>query len=294
MPFVLRVRAEEGVFHVGFDLPDQHVLLLRVFRIFLDGDVGRLVRVLDHVGERLHVGIDEALHDVAVLGDHLLRREQARAVDDVAEVRALQDRERAGPAGLGLELRHLGVEIARDGIDAAEQQVILVGRIDGALLDVVKRHAVGLQERLQEHVGRARRLHADIEAFEVLRLCELVLARQRQHGERAVLVHRRKRHHRHVLRARHRQRRQVAEAEFGIAVADQPHRIGRAGAAPDRGNVDALLGEISLFLGDEEHRVVAAHHVVELHAHLVVRRAADVSRIATATAARRRLLGGFH
>jgi hypothetical protein len=37
----------------------------------------------------------------------------------------------------------------------------------------------------------------------------------------------------------------------------------------NRGDVDALLLEIALLFGNKEHRVVAAHDVVELHGHLV-------------------------
>ena len=37
------------------------------------------------------------------------------------------------------------------------------------------------------------------------------------------------------------------------------------------GDIDVLLREISLLLGDEEHRVIAAHDVVELDGDLVSR-----------------------
>ena len=62
---------------------------------------------------------------------------------------------------------------------------------------------------------------------------------------------------------------QIAEAELGIAVADQPHGVGRAGALADLGDLDAVLGEVALLLADEEHGVVAAHHPVELDGDLV-------------------------
>ena len=48
-----RVGAEEGAVDVGLDLLHQHVLLLGVFRISFDDDVGRLFRILDDVGEGL-------------------------------------------------------------------------------------------------------------------------------------------------------------------------------------------------------------------------------------------------
>jgi hypothetical protein len=37
----------------------------------------------------------------------------------------------------------------------------------------------------------------------------------------------------------------------------------------DRGDLDALLLEVALLFGDEEHRMVAAHDVVELNADLI-------------------------
>jgi hypothetical protein len=66
-----------------------------------------------------------------------------------------------------------------------------------------------------------------------------------------------------------RQGRKIAEAELRVAAGDETHCIGRAGAALNRRHVDALLLEIALLLGDEEHRVVAAHDIVELHDDLV-------------------------
>src|SRR5690349_18692370 len=67
-----RVGTEERAPYVSFNLLHQHVLLRSVFRIGLDDDVGGFLRAFDDVSKGLHVGFHETLHEVALLGDHLL------------------------------------------------------------------------------------------------------------------------------------------------------------------------------------------------------------------------------
>src|SRR5690606_9539972 len=50
---------------------------------------------------------------------------------------------------------------------------------------------------------------------------------------------------------------------------DDPHGVGRSGALDDVVDRDPLLLEEPLILADEEHRVVAAGDVVELHGDVV-------------------------
>jgi hypothetical protein len=65
------------------------------------------------------------------------------------------------------------------------------------------------------------------------------------------------------------QRRQVGEAEIGIAVGHELQRIGRPGAFANGGDVDARLRKVALVARHEEHRMVAAHQPVELHRDIV-------------------------
>ena len=80
------VGAKESTLDVGLDLLHQHILFGSVFRVGLDDDIGSLLRTLDNVGKGLHVCVHETLHDITVLGVHLLRSEQTRAVNRIAEI----------------------------------------------------------------------------------------------------------------------------------------------------------------------------------------------------------------
>ena len=112
-------------------------------------------------------------------------------------------------------------------------------------------------------------MHTDVHPVHVRGLRHRMLRLDRDHRKRAFLVDGNERHHRKFLRAADLQRRQIGEAEIGIAVRDELQCVGRSGAFADRRDVDPRFREVAVVARNEEHRMVAAHQPIELHRDIV-------------------------
>ena len=92
---------------------------------------------------------------------------------------------------------------------------------------------------------------------------------QRNDAQRGVLIDRRQRHDRHILRARdgHRRKSPKPKSAFSLPTS----RIASGEPEPLRISATSMsfLAKKPFSLRDEEHRVVAAHHPVELDVDLV-------------------------
>src|SRR5690606_31269967 len=156
-------------------------------------------------------------------------------------------------AGSVLEQGNLGVDVADYRVDLVLDEVVLVGRRDGDLLDLRAVDVVRSDEGLVEDVGRASRVHPDGESLEVRDRGELDVVRGRAEAQRGDLVDGREGHNGYVLGPGRHEGGQVGEAEVCAASADEAQRVGRAATRVDRLDLDAFVGEVAELVGDEEH-----------------------------------------
>ncbi|MNT43996.1 hypothetical protein D3C86_1245280 [compost metagenome] len=108
-------------------------------------------------------------------------------------------------------------------------------------------------------------MYANVHPLQVRRLGQRLARLDRNHGQRAFLVHRDDGRIVQPLGAAHHQGREVAKPERRIAVGDQAQRVRGARTLAHRRQIDALLGKIALFLAYEEHGVIGPHDPVQLH-----------------------------
>ena len=102
-------------------------------------------------------------------------------------------------------------------------------------------------------------------ALQILRAVEDLSLGERDHGERARLIDRNERHRGDALLARNGEGGQISKTEIGAAGSHQAKGIGGAGPSPDSSDLDVLLFEVAFLIGEEDHRVTAAYHPVQLN-----------------------------